>query len=1344
MVQEIVTRPGWAGGNSLAIIITGTGLRTAESFNGDQAGAPLLHVEYIASGNNNPGVTINLPAEGSTFNEDNSITFSGMAGDVEDGDLTASLVWESSIDGPIGSGGSFLRSDLSVGAHTITARVTDSGGQVGVDTIQITIFADTNILVGAGDIAYCNSLGDEQTAALLDDVPGTVFTLGDNAYEDGTEAEFNDCYDPTWGRHKARTRPAPGNHDYHTLGASGYFNYFGTSAGEAGKGYYSYEVGDWHVIVLNSDCSEVGGCDRSSPQGQWLQADLAANPRACTLAYWHSPLFSSDSLHGNNTSVQDFWSLLYESGADVVLNGHAHTYERFAPQDPNGAADSDHGIREFVVGTGGKSLFTFGPIQRNSEVRYSDTYGVLKLSLQPGSYGWEFIPVNGGTFTDSGSAACVGIASGNTAPLAADDTYTTDEDTLLTVAAPGVLGNDTDAENDPLTTVLNTGPGNGTLTLNADGSFSYTPNPDFNGSDSFTYHANDGLVDSNLATVSITVTPVNDPPKANVNGPYTGTVGIAVQFDGSASSDVDGTIVSYDWDFGDGTSGTGPNPTHTYAETGTYTVVLTVTDDGGAADSGTTSANIQSTPNQAPVAGDDAYATDEDTILTVAAPGVLGNDTDADGDSLTAALVSDVSNGTLSLNADGSFTYAPNADFNGADGFTYTADDGRVASNIATVSITINAINDPPVAVDDAYTTEQGTRLDVAPAGVLANDGDVDGDGLSAALVSGVSNGTLTLNEDGSFSYTPEAGFTGTDGFTYIANDGVLDSNAATVTIMVNPSAPVTFEVRVAASSDDAEENTSGRVSLTSSDLELVLEKTIQVVGLRFNGVLIPPGATINNATLQFQADETNSQAADLIIRAQAADNPATFVGGTSGDVSSRPTTSAAVSWAPPPWNTKNEQGPDQRSTDFAPVIQEIVNRPGWTSGNSVVIIITGSGKRVADSYNGSQAGAPLLHVEYTTGLPNNPPVANVDSASTPEDTTVMVDVVANDTDPDGNLASATANTACATCADPSAGTLVHNGDGTFDYTPNANFNGTDGFVYEICDALGACDTASVSITVTPVNDPPVAHDDSASTQLDTPVTVDVAGNDTDVERNLDPGSVTVSNAPNNGTTASSPDGTITYTPDAAFNGNDSFTYRICDTGGLCDTAFVAITVNPSAPATFEVRVAAGSDDAEENTSGRVSLTSSDLELVLESSIQTVGMRFNAVAIPPGATITNATLQFQADETNSEATDLIIRAQAADNPATFIGGSGGDISGRPTTSAAASWAPPPWNTKNEQGPDQRSTDFAPVIQEIVNRPGWSSGNSVVIIITGSGKRVADSYDGSQAGAPLLHVEYFSP
>ena len=261
------------------------------------------------------------------------------------------------------------------------------------------------VLVGAGDIADCASDGDEATALLLDGLEGTVFTLGDNVYERGTAQEFQRCYDPTWGRQKSRTRPVPGNHEYLTSDAAGYFGYFGGSAGSADTGWYAYDAGSWRVYVLNSNCVEVGGCDAGSAQERWLRDDLAENPRRCTMAMWHHPRFSSGQ-HGNDASTQALWEALSEAGAELILNGHDHDYERFGPQSPAGAADPDRGIVEIVVGTGGRSHYPFAIIRDQSVVRDASTYGVLRLVLADGSWFSEFIPVAGGDFHDEAGGTC--------------------------------------------------------------------------------------------------------------------------------------------------------------------------------------------------------------------------------------------------------------------------------------------------------------------------------------------------------------------------------------------------------------------------------------------------------------------------------------------------------------------------------------------------------------------------------------------------------------------------------------------------------------------------------------------------------------------------------------------------------------------------------------------------------------------------------------------------------------------------------------------------------------------------------------------------------------------------
>lgn len=265
--------------------------------------------------------------------------------------------------------------------------------------------ASDGVLVAVGDIAACQDDNRAaQTAALVGSHVDVVATLGDHAYGDGTAEEFGRCYEPTWGPLRARTRPAPGNHDYRSTDAEPYYSYFGDAAGDPRQGWYSYELGAWHVVALNSECDDIGGCGRDSAQVKWLRDDLAAHPTTCLAAYWHKPRFSS-GVHGSSDTYQPFWEVLTDFGADVILNGHDHDYERFGPQSPAGVSDP-MGAREFVVGTGGKDLRGFATDEPNSEARDSETYGVLELTLRADSYDWQFLAIPGGTFTDSGTASC--------------------------------------------------------------------------------------------------------------------------------------------------------------------------------------------------------------------------------------------------------------------------------------------------------------------------------------------------------------------------------------------------------------------------------------------------------------------------------------------------------------------------------------------------------------------------------------------------------------------------------------------------------------------------------------------------------------------------------------------------------------------------------------------------------------------------------------------------------------------------------------------------------------------------------------------------------------------------
>lgn len=297
----------------------------------------------------------------------------------------------------------------SAGLYTVTVSIADAEKASGSDQLQVTVSnapAPAQVLVGAGDIAQCVNDEDEATAKILDGIAGTVFTVGDNAYPDGTADEYRRCYDPTWGRHKARTYATTGNHDYHTPNATPTYDYFGPRVGPRGKGYYSYDIGAWHVIVMNSNDDFVP-YGVGSPQLQWLKDDLARSSKRCTIAMWHHPRFWSENTgaKGQSPKQKVLWDELYAAGVELILVGHSHHYERFRPMNPEAEADDKYGIRQIIVGIGGDG--GGAPIKAWETTEALGTgIGVLKLTLEPDKYSWELIPVPGHTFTDSGSGSC--------------------------------------------------------------------------------------------------------------------------------------------------------------------------------------------------------------------------------------------------------------------------------------------------------------------------------------------------------------------------------------------------------------------------------------------------------------------------------------------------------------------------------------------------------------------------------------------------------------------------------------------------------------------------------------------------------------------------------------------------------------------------------------------------------------------------------------------------------------------------------------------------------------------------------------------------------------------------
>ncbi len=420
ILQELVDRPGWSPGNAATILITGRGRRVAEAFDGDRTTAPLLQITFddrVSIDRFTVSPQASKPGE--------PVTFSWSASEATGELLSCTL--DVNGDGEVDY--TFERCDSTTsqkhsysmaGLYQARLEVFSRKGGLKRTAITATVTTPTSVVIGAaGDIAcdpevpkYNSADGTpdachmKQTSNLLLDLDvDAVLALGDNQYGGRWLWEWQESYGKTWGRLKEITYPIPGNHEYGMDGAVRYFEYFGDAAGDPSRGYYSFDLGTWHLIALNSNCSEVGGCEAGSPQEIWLREDLAAHKTRCTLVFWHHPRYSSGD-HGSHPFLEPLWRALYEHGAELVLSSHDHSYERFAPQDPDGNKDVHRGIRQFVVGTGGKDHRPFTETQPNSEVRHSGTFGILQLRLHPESYDWRFVSETGTGLNDSGNALC--------------------------------------------------------------------------------------------------------------------------------------------------------------------------------------------------------------------------------------------------------------------------------------------------------------------------------------------------------------------------------------------------------------------------------------------------------------------------------------------------------------------------------------------------------------------------------------------------------------------------------------------------------------------------------------------------------------------------------------------------------------------------------------------------------------------------------------------------------------------------------------------------------------------------------------------------------------------------
>jgi len=861
--------------------------------------------------------------------------------------------------------------------------------------------------------------------------------------------------------------------------------------------------------------------------------------------------------------------------------------------------------------------------------------GTLDLNAD-GTFTYTPNPNYHGTdsFTYTVSDGKGGIATGtvtfniqpvNDAPIAHNDNFTVPEEGTL---QDSVIGNDIDVDDDSITVSLVDGPKNGTLTLNPDGSFTYVPNVDFYGTDTFTYEASDGELTSNTALVTIVVTNVNDAPVANDDS-FTVDEDTELTMDVLAN-DVDAdkdalTVVGVVSGPSSGTLTLNEDGTFTYTPdlnfNGTDTFTYEVSDGQGGTDTALVTISVTSV-NDAPVAGTDTYTVNEDTVLTVpVGTGLLANDTDVDGGTLSATLTTEPAHGTVTVNTDGSFTYTPVANYNGTDSFTYTVSDGQGGTAVGTVNITVIAVNDAPVAVTDNYSVNEDTVLTVpAGTGLLANDTDVDGGALTVIANTNPAHGTLTLNPNGTFTYTPHENYNGTDSFTYTVSDGQGGTAVGTVNITVNPVNDRPVAVNDSFSTDE-DTPLNGNVLTNDIDVDGDALSATLVMGPN-NGTL-----TLNSNGTFTYTPNANFYGTDTFFYRV---NDGTVNGQTAGVVT------ITVTPVNDPPVAANDSFTVAEDTTYS---GNVLSNDSDVDGNPLTVIshtdpshgtlnLNPNGTFTYtphQDYHGTdsftytvsdgQGGTADATVDITVTPVNDRPVAVNDSFTTDEDTPVTGNVLTNDFDPDGNNTIQSAEVVTG----PSNGTLTFNSTtGEFTYTPGLNFNGTDSFTYTISDGSLTSEEATVTITVEPVNDPPVAVNDTIATNEDTQVTGNVLTNDTDPEGKATIVSAAVVTGPSNGTlTFNETTGEFTYTPNANFNGTDSFTYEITDnSGAVSNTATVTINViavdDPPAAVNDTVTIPSG------NT---ITINVSTL-LANDTDIDGGPMNFVGVSNPVGGTVT--------------------------------------------------------------------------------------------------------------------------